>query len=191
MRESERDRETGREQNEEKNKIERKKTKGTKKNLKEEKSAREKLERTKGMVPGRICVVPQAMPSESLFGLEVWQFVGSLLHYSCQHCVTLYAKCSNHKSQTASDLKLRRPNRKNFPHITVRWGQDCTIRITTFVIWASVQDAVRIVIRITNRKPNQIVRFGALRHYIHSFWLVVIHTYSHCRGRGFLMFVFV
>ena len=55
----------------------------------------------------------------------------------------------NHKSQIASDLKSRSPNRKNFFQIAVSAGSNRKSQIARFVIWASVLIAVRIAMRIS------------------------------------------
>ena len=151
------------------------------------------------------CVAESAwFPWQCLLNLCLVLKCGNLLGPFCMISVGIMSRymlsAPNHTSQTASDLKLRSPDRKNFPDITWRWGQDCAIRITTFVI-SSCQDAVIILIRIINRKCNQIVRFGALRLslslyiyisiYIVSGWGWHTHIYSHCHGRGFLMFIFI
>ena len=53
---------------------------------------------------------------------HVDQYLGALL--SGKICVDLSAP--NHKSQIASDLKSRSPNRKNFPQIAVSAGSTRT-----------------------------------------------------------------
>ena len=93
----------------------------------------------------------------------------------------------NHKSQIASDLKSRRPNRKNFPPIAAsgssnraicdsnlcssrRWNRNAECLYNKSEHWAflrrftmsQIAGDLRFAIRITNRNRNQIAGFGAL-----------------------------